>query len=111
MTAAPRSNVQSATLSAYSSKFSVARSMNARLCRSFAMISRAIVFESAMSVPTSIPSQRSAKAADSVRRGSTTISRVPFSSPRRTWWKKMGCAARAFEPHSSDEVGVLDLLV
>jgi hypothetical protein len=36
------------------------------------MISRAIVFESAMSVPTSMPSQASAQLADSVRRGSTT---------------------------------------
>ncbi len=65
------------------------------------MISRAIVFESAMSVPTSIPSQRSPNAADSVRRGSTTTSRAPHSSPRRTWWKKIGWAARAFEPQST----------
>src|SRR3954451_6627924 len=73
--------------------------MNTRSCRSLAMISRAIVFESAMSVPTSIPSQRSANDADSVCRGSTTIKQVPFSIPGRTWWKKMGCAARAFDPH------------
>ncbi len=65
------------------------------------MISRAIVFESAMSVPTSMPSQRSPHSADSVRRGSTTISDIPLWIPFRTWWKKMGCAARAFEPHSS----------
>ena len=51
------------------------------------MISRAIVFESAMSVPTSSPSHRSPHSADSVRRGSTTISRMPFRIPFRTWWK------------------------
>ena len=65
------------------------------------MISRAIVFESAMSVPTSSPSHRSPHSADSVRRGSTTISRIPFRIPFRTWWKKIGCAARAFDPQSS----------
>ena len=62
------------------------------------MISRAIVFESAMSEPTSRPSQRSAHCAEAVRRGSTTISRAPLCTPLRRWWKKIGCVSRAFEP-------------
>src|SRR5437868_2163246 len=45
------------------------------------MISRPIAFASGMSVPTSIPSQRSAHCADAVRRGSTTISRAPVERP------------------------------
>src|SRR5205085_1747789 len=63
---------------AYASKPVVARLMNSRLCRPAWMISRAIVFESATSVPTSIPSQRSAHCAEVVRRGSTTIRRAPL---------------------------------
>ena len=58
--------------------------MNAVSCRSLTMISRAIVFESAMSVPTSMPSHRSAHSADSVRRGSTAISDAPLWIPFRT---------------------------
>ena len=65
------------------------------------MISRAIVLDRAMSVPTSRPSQRSPHSADSVRRGSMTISRIPLWIPFRTWWKKIGWAARAFDPQSS----------
>ena len=41
------------------------------------MISRPTAFASAMSVPTSMPSQRSAHCADGVRRGSTAISFAP----------------------------------
>ena len=63
------------------------------------MISRAMVFASAISVPTSMPSQRSPHSADSVRRGSTTIIFAPLWIPFRMWWKKIGCAARAFDPH------------
>ena len=63
------------------------------------MISRAMVLESAMSVPTSSPSHRSAHWADEVRRGSTTYSFAPLWTPFRTWWKKIGCASRAFDPH------------
>ena len=63
------------------------------------MISRAIVFESAMSEPTSSPSQRSAQSADGVLRGSTAKSRAPLRTPLRRWWKKIGCVSRAFEPH------------
>ena len=62
------------------------------------MISRAIVCESAMSEPTSSPSQRSAHAADEVRRGSTTNRRAPAWTPLRRWWKKIGWVSRAFEP-------------
>ncbi len=63
------------------------------------MISLAIALASEMSDPTSMPSQPSAHCADVVRRGSTTYIRVPRLIPRRTWWKKIGCASRAFEPH------------
>ncbi len=48
------------------------------------MISRAIVFDSAMSEPTSIPSHRSAHWAEVVRRGSTTTSRAPLRIPLST---------------------------
>ena len=64
------------------------------------MISRAIAFESAMSEPTSSPSQRSAHCADVVRRGSTTKRRAPLRTPLSRWWKKIGCVSRAFEPQS-----------
>ena len=64
------------------------------------MISRAIVFERAMSEPTSSPSQRSAHCAEGVRRGSTTKSRAPLRTPLSRWWKKIGCVSRAFEPQS-----------
>src|SRR5579885_3546676 len=53
-----------------------------------------------ISDPTSIPSQRSAHWAEEVRRGSTTKSFAPRRSAFSTWWKKMGCVSRAFEPHS-----------
>ena len=42
------------------------------------MISRAIPFDSAMSLPTLSPSQVSAHSADVVRRGSITYSRAPL---------------------------------
>ena len=58
--------------------------MNSRLCSPLAMISRAIVFESAMSVPTSIPNQPSAHCAEPVRRGSTTYRRAPLCTAFRT---------------------------
>jgi hypothetical protein len=48
------------------------------------MISRAIVLESAMSVPTSMPSQPSAHCAELVRRGSTTYRRAPLFTALRT---------------------------
>ena len=64
------------------------------------MISRAIVLDSAMSVPTSMPSQVSAHSAEEVRRGSTTTSFAPLWTPFSRWWKKIGCVARAFDPHS-----------
>ena len=63
------------------------------------MISRATAFASGMSVPTSMPSQRSPHRADGVNRGSTTISFAPLWIAFSTWWKKIGCASRAFEPH------------
>jgi len=63
------------------------------------MISRAIVLASAMSVPTSRPSQASAHCAELVRRGSTTYSDAPRWIALRTWWKKIGCDSRAFDPH------------
>ncbi len=48
------------------------------------MISRAIVFDSAMSVPTSMPNQPSAHWAEPVRRGSTTYRRAPLFTALRT---------------------------
>ena len=63
------------------------------------MISRAIVCESAMSVPTSSPSQPSAHLAEEVRRGSTAYSCAPLCTPFSRWWKKIGCVSRAFDPH------------
>lgn len=62
------------------------------------MISRPIAFASAMSLPTSMPSQTSAHSAELVRRGSTAYSRAPLRTPRRTWWKKIGCVSRALLP-------------
>ena len=64
------------------------------------MISRAIPFESATSLPTLSPSQVSAHSADVVRRGSITYRRAPLWIALRTWWKKIGWASRALEPQS-----------
>jgi hypothetical protein len=63
------------------------------------MISRPMAFASEMSEPTSMPSHASAHCADVVRRGSTAYNRAPRRTPFSTWWKKIGCASRAFEPH------------
>src|SRR5690349_20965954 len=73
--------------------------MNSRLWSPEWMISRATVFARAMSVPTSMPSQPSAHWAETVRRGSTTNRRAPLCTAFRTWWKKIGCVSRAFDPH------------
>src|SRR5258705_6099320 len=64
-----------------------------------AMISRPIALARAMSEPTSRPSQTSAHSAELVRRGSTAYSRAPLRTPRRRWWKKIGCVSRALLPH------------
>jgi hypothetical protein len=72
VTAAPASSVQGSTLAAYSAKPQVALAMNASLTRPAWMISLAMVLESAMSDPTSIPSHLSAHCAEGVRLGSTT---------------------------------------
>ena len=63
------------------------------------MISRAMALASAMSLPTSRPSQPSAHSADEVRRGSTAYSRAPLRTPLSRWWKKIGCVSRALLPH------------
>ena len=68
----PSSSVYGSTLAAYASKPLHALAMKSLWCRPAWMISRAIVFERAMSLPTWLPSQTSAQAADSVRRGSIT---------------------------------------
>ncbi len=73
--------------------------MNASFTRPAWMISWAMAFASEMSDPTSMPSHASAHCADVVRRGSTAYMRAPFLRPFSTWWKKIGCASRAFEPH------------
>ncbi len=62
------------------------------------MISRPIALARAMSEPTSRPSHPSAHCAELVRRGSTAKRRAPFRTAVRTWWKKMGCVSRAFDP-------------
>src|SRR3954470_9237796 len=63
------------------------------------MISRAIVFERATSLPTLRPIHTSAHCAELVRRGSMTYRRVPFRIPLSRWWNQIGCASRAFDPH------------
>ena len=67
----PSASVNGSTCAAYSAKPVVARSTKRWFTRPAWMISRAIVWASAMSVPTSSPSQPSAHCADEVRRGST----------------------------------------
>src|SRR5256714_3133451 len=62
------------------------------------MISRPTAFARAMSEPTSRPSQTSAHSAELVLRGSTAYSRAPLRTPRRRWWKKIGCVSRALLP-------------
>ena len=99
VTSAPRSSVQGSTDSRYSSKPLVARSMNVRFSRLASRISRATAFDSAMSEPTSIPSQWWAHFAELDRRGSITKSSAPFRTPFRRWWKKIGWVSRAFDPH------------
>ena len=79
----------------------VARSTNASFTRPAWMISRPIALASAMSVPTSSPSQASAHCAVEVWRGSTEYMRVPRRMPCSTWWKKIGWVSRALEPHST----------
>ncbi len=73
--------------------------MNVSLTRPALMISLAMAFASEMSLPTWMPSQASAHWAVVVRRGSTAYSRAPLRTPFSTWWKKIGCASRAFDPH------------
>ena len=99
VTRSPSSSVHGSTDARYSSKPVVERSMKRSLVSPAWMISRAIVLERAMSVPTSSPSHASAHRAELVRRGSTTNSRAPLCTALRTWWKKIGCVSRAFEPH------------
>ena len=63
------------------------------------MISRATAFASGMSVPTSSPSQRSAHCADGgAARVDDDQLRAACARAFSTWWKKIGCASRAFEP-------------
>ena len=63
------------------------------------MISLAIALAREMSLPTWMPSQASAHCAVDDRRGSTAYILAPLRMPLSTWWKKIGCASRAFEPH------------
>ena len=94
-----RSSGYSLTFRAYASKFTVARLMNSSLASPAVMISLPIAFASEMSLPTWMPSQASAHCAVVDRRGSTPYIFAPLRMPFRTWWKKIGCASRAFEPH------------
>ena len=98
VTRSPSSSVHGSTEARYSSKPVVERSMKRSLVSPAWMISRAIVFDRAMSVPTSSPIQVSAHCAEPVRRGSRTYSCAPLCTALRTWWKKIGCVSRAFEP-------------
>ena len=101
MTRSASSSVHGSIDSRNSSKPVVARSTNSMSASPASRISRATAFASGMSVPTSSPSQRSAHCADGVRRGSTTINLAPLLTALSTWWKKIGCASRAFEPQST----------
>lgn len=83
VTSAPRSSVHGSTDSRYASKPVVARSMNSRFSSPAARISLPTAFASAMSPPTSIPSQWWAHSAELVRRGSMTKSVAPFRTPLR----------------------------
>jgi hypothetical protein len=94
-----RSSGYRATDSLYASKSTVARLRNSPLTSPALMISLAIAFASEMSLPTWMPSQASAHCAVLDRRGSTVYIRAPLRMPFSTWWKKIGCASRAFEPH------------
>jgi hypothetical protein len=73
---------------------------DSRLCSPAWMISRAMPLASATSLPTLRPSHASAHCADDVRRGSTAYILAPLWIALRTWWKKIGWASRAFDPHS-----------
>jgi hypothetical protein len=57
--------------------------MKVRFSRPAARISRATAFASAISEPTSIPSQWCAQRAELVRRGSMTNRSAPFRTPFR----------------------------
>ena len=74
--------------------------MNSRLCRPACTISRAIALARAMSLPTLSPSHVSAHCAEVVRRGSTAYICAPAWIALSMWWKKIGWASRALEPHS-----------
>jgi hypothetical protein len=93
------SSVYGCTWALYSAKPVVARATNASFTSPAAMISRPTALASAMSVPTSSGSHSSAHWAVDVRRGSTEYIRAPFFNPCNTWWKKIGCVLRAFDPH------------
>jgi hypothetical protein len=73
--------------------------MNSRFSRPASRIAEPTAFANAMFAPTLTGSQPSAHSAVAVRRGSTTDSFAPRRSAFSTWWKKMGCVSRAFEPH------------
>jgi hypothetical protein len=72
--------------------------MKSRLIKRLEIISRAIVFDKAMSVPTSRPAHTSAHFAELVRRGSIAYSFAPRLTPLSRWWKKIGWVSLAFDP-------------
>ena len=73
--------------------------MNSSLTSPAVMISLPIALASEMSLPTWMPSHASAHLAVEDRRGSTAYIVAPLRMPLSTWWKKIGCASRAFDPH------------
>ena len=75
------------------------------------MISRAMAFESAMSEPTSSPSQRSAHCADVVRRGSTTNRRAPLLHPLEEVVEEDRMRLPGVRAPQEDDVRLLDLPV
>ncbi len=75
------------------------------------MISRAMVFESAMSVPTSMPSHRSPHSADSVRRGIDHDHLGSVVDALEDVVEEDRMRRARVRPPQQDEIGVLDLLV
>ena len=75
------------------------------------MISRAIALASAMSLPTSSPSQTSAHSADDVRRGSTAYSRAPLADALEHVVEEDRMRLAGVAAPEDDQVRLLDLTV
>ena len=89
----------------------VARSMNSMFARPAWMISRPIAFASAMSLPTSRPSQTSAHSAELVRRGSTAYSRAPLRTPLEEVVEEDRMRLPGVAAPEHDQVGLFSLAI